>query len=461
MSYGARANAVSEAERAAEAASAVTRPADVVMVKLRTTRPREGATAAARGVAVASAAGVSLLSSLLSSGAVAEATPVFPAAKEPARGVARTTMGAALGVDAVPAADTPVRRARGLTTLRVTGGQSAVQLARDLMADPAVEYAYVPAVKHPAAAAKRPASKSRRKKPSQGRVDPLFARQWSHAAVRIHEARKRAGFRDAADVLVAIVDSGVDRGHPDLKKSIDRYTNFLTPDEDDRDYQGHGTHVAGIVAAGINNGVGIAGLCKARLAIFKALPRRGGTWNAAAYYRALAKASEVSARVLNLSLGGSFDPGEQDVILDLIDDGVVVVAAMGNEYEDGNPTSYPAAYDGVVAVGATDEVDRRAAFSCVGPHISLVAPGERILSTVPRYPSELAETTLYDSWPGTSMAAPHVAAAAALLLAKNPKSTPAQVRTKLQRSADRLKWQSSRPDDEYGWGRLNLARALR
>jgi subtilisin family serine protease len=90
-----------------------------------------------------------------------------------------------------------------------------------------------------------------------------------------------------------------------------------------------------------------------------------------------------------------------------------------------------------------------------------VAPGERILSTVPRYESELAATTMYDSWPGTSMAAPHVAAAAALLLAKHPRLTPAQVKTKLCRSADKVKWQKKRPSEQYGWGRLNVARALR
>jgi subtilisin family serine protease len=289
----------------------------------------------------------------------------------------------------------------------------------------------------------------------------LFARQWSHGAVHIHEARERAGFRDATDVVVAIVDSGVDRAHPDLKASIDHYRNFLAPAEDDRDYRGHGTHVAGIVAAGINNSIGIAGLCRARLAVLKALPRRGGSWNAVAYDQALAQPIELKAKVVNLSLGGGIDPGEKDVILDLLDAGIVVVAAMGNEFEEGNPTSYPAAYEGVIAVGASDEVDRRASFSCTGPHISLVAPGERILSTVPRYASELAETTMYDSWPGTSMAAPHVAAAAALLLAKKPHLTPAQVKTQLCKATDRVSWQKKRPDDQYGWGRLNIAKALR
>jgi subtilisin family serine protease len=455
MSFGSRSSSVSEADRSAREVTATTRPTDVVMVKLKAGAPR--VTAATRGARGGAAAPSSLLARLLETGVVSQAAHVFPSGARVvagARGVAAApSRGAAL--EAAPAG--VAKRSRGLTSLKVEGGRSAAQVARDLTDDPAVEYAYVPAVKHPMAA-RRPSAAKR------GRAagpDPMSARQWSHGAVHIHEARERSGFKDAQDVIVAIVDSGVDRAHPDLKASIDHYTNFLAPAEDDRDYRGHGTHVAGIVAAVINNRVGIAGLCRARLAVMKALPRRGGAWNAVAYYQALAHPIELKARVVNLSLGGGEDPGEKDVILDLLDAGIVVVAAMGNEFEEGNPTSFPAAYEGVIAVGATDEVDRRAAFSCTGSHISLVAPGERILSTVPRYASELAATTMYDSWPGTSMATPHVAAAAALLLAKKPDLTPAQVKKHLQKTTDKVQWQKKRPTDEYGWGRLNVARALR
>jgi len=457
MSLGSRSTPASEADRAAREVAATARPTNEVMVKLKAGVPRVAAASlGVRAVAAGARQPRGLLAHLLDIGVVSEAAPVFRA-DEPAIAGVRGLAAVAPARGALTAAPAAARRSRGLTSLKVEAGRNAVQLARDLAADPTVEYAYVPAVKHPLAA----------RRPTRGRggraagPDPLFARQWSHGAVHIHEARERAGFRDATDVMVAIVDSGVDRAHPDLKASIDHYTNFLAPAEDDRDYRGHGTHVAGIVAAVINNSVGIAGLCRARLAVMKALPRRGGAWNAVAYYQALAQPIELKARVLNLSLGGGIDPGEKDVILDLLDAGVVVVAAMGNEFEEGNPTSYPAAYEGVIAVGATDEVDRRAAFSCTGSHISLVAPGERILSTVPRYASELAATTLYDSWPGTSMAAPHVAAAAALLLAKKPHLTPAQVKKQLCKATDRVPLQKKRPDDEYGWGRLNIAKALR
>jgi subtilisin family serine protease len=450
MSYGSRKNNMSEAERGRREVAATVRPSNVVMVKLKPGALRESAaavtaTAGRRGRSLAAATPVGLVGQLLRSGIVSMATPVFPGPVGELVNGARGVAVARRGLRAAASSEGPAKRARGLTSLKVEPGASPAQVARDLMSDPAVEYAYVPAVKHPMAAG----------------PDPLFARQWSHAAVRVHEARKRKGFKEASTVLVAVVDSGVDDHHPDLAKSIAHYVNFLAPAEDDRDYRGHGTHVAGIIAAVINNNVGIAGLCKARIAAIKALPRAGGEWNATAYYRALAHPIELGARVVNLSLGGGEDPGERDVILDLLDAGIVVVAAMGNEFEEGNPTSYPAAYRGVIAVGASDEVDRRASFSCTGKHIALVAPGERILSTVPHYKSELADTTMYDSWPGTSMATPHVAAAAALILAKNPKLKPADVRKKLCSSADKVQWQKKQPDSEYGHGRLNIARALR
>jgi hypothetical protein len=460
MSFGSRARFAAEAERElAREAARVSRPDDVVIVKLKGTARRTlEAARMPRAMAARAAAPQGMLAALLANGIVTDAEPVFDVAAAAGAaelaGAPRGTLAAAARAARGPQPPSArvARRAQGLTSLKVDPGRNAAQLARDLMADPDVEYAYVPAVKHSLPAARRAKATG---------PDPLAARQWSHGAVQIHEARKRRGFKEATAVTVAIVDSGVDRKHPDLAASISHFENFLAPGEDDRDYQGHGTHVAGIVAAIINNNLGIAGLCQAKLAVLKGLPRKGRPWNATAYYRALARPLEIGARVVNLSLGGSIDPGERDIVLDLLDGGVVVVAAMGNEFEEGNPKSYPAAYDGVIAVGATDEVDRRASFSCTGPHISLVAPGERILSTVPRYPSELADTTLYDSWPGTSMAAPHVAAAAALLLAKKPKLTPAQVRTRLTKTADKVKWQSQRFDDEYGWGRLNIARALR
>jgi subtilisin family serine protease len=432
------------------------RKLDTVIVKLRSSRTamRRFAAAAgdpaallARGAAIATAP-QPFLAQLVEHGFAKRITSVFPAAHSAEDGPA--VAGAVRALAAAVAPVQPVKKALGLVSIALDRATNADELVAHLNTLKEIEYAYVPQIKYPFP------SRSRRRR---ARTDPLESRQWGHTAVKIREARARAGFKDAADVTVAIVDSGIDAGHPDLKRSLHSYVNFLS-NEGDRDYQGHGTHVAGIIAAARNNRIGIAGLCAAKIMALKGLPRAGHEWDASAYYRALAHPITHGAKVLNLSLGGGLDPGERDVIADLLDAGVVVVAAMGNEFKEGNPVEYPAAYPGVIAVGASDEVDRRASFSCTGAHIALVAPGERILSTTPRYPSELAQTTMYDSWPGTSMATPHVAAAAALLFAKSPALIPAQVRARLTATADRVPSQSVWPNREYGAGRLNIAAAL-
>jgi len=152
---------------------------------------------------------------------------------------------------------------------------------------------------------------------------------------------------------------------------------------------------------------------------------------------------------------------------------------MGNERQFGSPTSYPAAIPGVIAVGATSLDDKVANFSNRGNHISLVAPGVSIWSTLPTYPGrfgfaavpgpngkpvqgmEQRRETDYDSWNGTSMATPHVTAATALLLANKEKMNPAAVRQKLMASADKtagMNGNNFHPD--YGAGRLNLLNLL-
>jgi subtilisin family serine protease len=349
------------------------------------------------------------------------------------------------------AAERPVVQcARGLATIEIARGEDPKRMARHLEALGAeVDYAFVPQPRRMFA---------KKKPPSKKTVDPLLSRQWGHTAVRVAQARKRAGFVEATKITVGVADSGIDAAHPDLKSVISEYKNFLKG-EGAKDYAGHGTHVAGIIAAQMNNGVGIAGLCAAKILALKVLPDRVD-WDAAAYYRGLAYCIG-RARVLNLSLGAEeFDAGERDVISDLLDEGVVVIAAMGNEFEEGNPVEYPAALKGVCAVGATDHADRRGGFSNTGKHISLAAPGVAIVSTTPTYTYGHGKRD-YDTWDGTSMATPHVSAAAALLLADDPDLTPAQVVKKLQQSADKVPGMTKRPNNNFGWGRLNIDAALR
>lgn len=341
-------------------------------------------------------------------------------------------------------------RAARLVSIDVPAGEHAGRLARHLgtLTDEVV-YAYVPPPRRPFLARRTAASGP----------DPLLARQWGHAAVRLPDARAATGFDDGRAVTVAVLDSGVDRTHPDLKGIVVESKNFVRG-EGTRDLVGHGTHVAGIIAARANNGLGIAGLCAARILSLKVLPGEA-EWDAEGYYRALAYCIGRAA-VINLSFGDErSDPGERDVIADVIAGGVVVVAAMGNEHDRGNPVQYPAALPGVCAVGATDHADRRWVRSNTGPHLSVCAPGVAVLSTTPTYAYPHGSRD-YDDFDGTSMAAPHVTAAVALLRARRPQLTPAQVVDRIRRHASRVPgMKKKRPDPNVGWGRLDVAATLR
>jgi subtilisin family serine protease len=257
-----------------------------------------------------------------------------------------------------------------------------------------------------------------------------------------------------------------------------------------KDYIGHGTHVSGTIAARINNQVGVNGITPCQLYAWKIFAdkpiynqftdRYIYIVDTAMYHRALADCLDEGIDVINLSIGGPGVPDENERVLfeQLLAAGTTVVAAMGNERAQGSPTSYPAAIPGVIAVGATNINDQVTSFSNRGPHISLSAPGDTIWSTLPTYEgqtgfrarhlptgqiesgSPLSRDTDYAAWNGTSMASPHVAAAAALLLAKQKRS-PAEVREALMKSADRVPGMGNQDfHQDYGAGRLNLERLL-
>ncbi|MDX1376156.1 MAG: S8 family serine peptidase [Burkholderiales bacterium] len=298
---------------------------------------------------------------------------------------------------------------------------------------------------------------ARRKKAA---ADPSLNLQWGLRAIEWFAAAKRPS---AAQVHVAVLDTGVDAKHPDLKGAIEAYHRG---GHSAKDLPGHGTHVAGIIAALANNGVGIAGVADCRLHVWKVFsdpagPRAFEEFDDEAYNRALGAVLDSPARIVNLSLGGTASSrAEQDLIGALVAEGVLVVAAMGNAYEEGNPVEYPAAYADVLAVGAITEARRRAAFSGTGRHINLVAPGEHILSTLPTY-GFAARATDYDAWDGTSMAAPHVAGVAALLKAQNPKKGGAWIGKRLEKTALRLPaMRRKKFSAAYGHGLVSVARAL-
>jgi subtilisin family serine protease len=290
--------------------------------------------------------------------------------------------------------------------------------------------------------------------------DPLQNKQWGLRAIRWFQAT----LPDAAEITVAVVDSGIDQSHPDFA-GLD--ISYEYSGSSAQDVLGHGTHVAGIITAATNNDVGISGVCHCRLAVWKVTPdepnmNKRFVVDTTTFLRALIAVGNSDARVLNLSLGGPKQSRtEEDVLARLERQGITAVGAIGNEYQYGNPTDYPGAYPTVLAVGAVAEDEVRAPYSNTGSQIGLVAPGSNVLSTVPMKKSKYRQETGYTAWSGTSMAAPHVTAAAALLLARHPDWDPADVRKRLLEKARKLPdMKGSNRTNDYGNGLLDLAAAL-
>jgi subtilisin family serine protease len=241
------------------------------------------------------------------------------------------------------------------------------------------------------------------------------AAQWGLRAVNAEAAwsATRGG-----GVTVAVIDSGVDAGHPDLAgrllPQIDLVADGWTGDPD-----GHGTHVAGIIAASLD-GVGVAGLANQVTVLPVRVLDATGVGDFQTGALGIIEAVSAGARVINLSLGSSYNSAVQaQAVQYAIDSGVTVIAAGGNEYAEGNPTTYPAALPGVVAVSAITPEGGSWLYANCGSYIDIAAPGVDILSTVPGVGWDVKD--------GTSMAAPFVSAAAALVRAGNPTLTRAKV----------------------------------
>jgi thermitase len=249
------------------------------------------------------------------------------------------------------------------------------------------------------------------------------------------------------DVVVSVIDSGIDHTHPDLAGNFVGGFDFYTNDSDPMDDHGHGTHVAGTIAAAMNNLTGdpareegVVGVAPdVRLLAYKVCGV-DGSCSDFAIQQAIAASIAAGAKVINMSLGQT---GWSDTLNDAVQDawnaGLVIVAGAGNNGLD--QLFYPAAFDNVISVGAFDEDHRRASFSNFGMWVDLSAPGNVILSTYPLAAcggstTVPGDTGCYNWLSGTSMATPHVSGAAALVWSRPDVASNSQVADILLGSAD-------------------------
>ncbi len=301
--------------------------------------------------------------------------------------------------------------------------------------------------------------------------DPHFSKQWGH--VKTNSTSGWDLSKGLTSTVIAIIDTGIDENHPDLKAKIVAGRDFVDDDANPHDTNGHGTHVAGIAAAITNNATGVAGMnWNARIMPIRALGTDGSGYTDD-IVSGIAWAYTHGADVLNLSLGGpDYSQTMQDAINSAYNAGCLVVAAMGNKRTQGNPTSYPAANANVMAVAATNSSDTFSYYSQYGAHCDISAPGGEMsdyhdpggfYSTMPTYDVYLTTyysyNKNYDYLQGTSQAAPMVSGLAALLWAINPALTPSQVQMHIQNTAVDLGTPGK--DADYGYGRINTYAALK
>jgi thermitase len=267
-----------------------------------------------------------------------------------------------------------------------------------------------------------------------------------------------------AGATVAVVDTGVDTGHPDLAANLQPGWDFVEDDADPTDANGHGTHVAGTIAAA-ENGTGVVGVApEAHVVPLRVLDADGSGWGSDVA-AAFAWAGDHGVRVVNASLGADgITRAERDAIQ--AHPNTLYVVAAGNDGADVDTTpQYPCAYSqaNVLCVGATDANDAKAGFSNYGAtSVDLFAPGTKVVSTYPRgFSSNLINTVTasdgFELMQGTSMATPHAAGAAALVAAAHPSFTALQIKTALMVGVDRIPALAGK---SVTGGRLNAAAAL-
>ncbi|MGH8975299.1 MAG: S8 family serine peptidase, partial [Acidimicrobiia bacterium] len=271
---------------------------------------------------------------------------------------------------------------------------------------------------------------------------------------------------DGSGVVVAVVDSGVQADHEDLSGSVLPGWDVLAGRAGaTTDPVGHGTHVAGIVAAIAGNGRGVAGGAPGARILPVRVLRSDGSGSVSDVAKGIVWAVDHGADIVNLSLGGVSGASVYRPVLQYArEHGVVVVAAAGNEGLVGNAAFYPAADPDVLAVTSLTAADERVPTANRGPYVDLAAPGQGIVGLCPPRAAQCLrnfDPSLppgYAAWSGTSLAAPFVSAAAALLMAAHPELGPGEVQGLLLDSAEDLGPPGR--DEEYAAGLVDPRAAL-
>jgi subtilisin family serine protease len=283
-------------------------------------------------------------------------------------------------------------------------------------------------------------------------ADPRVKNQWALAAfpfASLWPCGRGAG------VTVAVVDTGVQAAHPDFSGHVLPGVAILNDGPvqlgaGGTDPNGHGTHVAGIIGAA-ENGIGIVGIAPEATILSVRVLGSDGSGLSTDIAQGITWATDHAADVINLSLGSDIDSPSVDAAVGYaINHGVVVVAAAGNTNETTKLPEFPAALPEVIAVGALASGGAVDTYSTRGDYVDVAAPGSEILSTVP--------TSTWQKKSGTSMAAPHIAGLAALIIDARGRITPAAMLARLTSTAT-----DAGPtgfDPAFGWGRVNPVAAL-
>ena len=335
---------------------------------------------------------------------------------------------------------------KGVPSVVSTEGRPVDQVLAELRADPAVEYAepsYVVHVVEDGGVA------------AVGVNDPLTAGQYSLDRMRVRDAWS---IETGASGLVAVLDTGVQANHPDLSGRVVGGYDFVNDDSNATDDNGHGTWVAGIIAANANDGYGVAGISWSDKILPVKIMDANGTGNTSDLISGIRWAADHGASVINMSVGGfPYSQAVQDAVNYAWNKGVVLVGAAGNNNRE--ERFYPASLANVVSVSATQSNDEFSHWSSYGPAVDVSAPGSSVQTT-----NCIASTCPHPEWgshtyiSGTSFATPNVAGVVALIRARNPTYTPAQVVSRLTSTVDDLGYGGW--DIRYGLGRVNAYRAV-